>query len=187
METKSLNLLSLTIKRGEQPFPERPGADSVNHSVACTTQGKQLVSPTLSIAATSNDIVELFEYESTPFATQLRETANNIRKRTGKCVVDNGRDFSWCRDRLERGRFRRWVENECGFTIRTAELAITVWQYVEANDNSEIISAAAADNSVSGGGPIHASVSTGSSVELFHEGPATQSPRCKGMDVDRKG
>jgi hypothetical protein len=84
--------------------------------------------------------IKSFNYEATPYPNELRETAKNIRNRTSTCVFDNGRDFSGWKGQLERGQFRRWVENECGFTIRAAELAISVWQYAEANGNREIIS-----------------------------------------------
>jgi hypothetical protein len=140
MATKTSNLLSLKIETGEHLFPKCRGADDVNHPLNRTVQGGNLISATPDIAATPNDMVELFEYEATPFTTQLRETAKNIRKRTVKCVLDNGRDFSTSKDKLERGQFRRWVETECGFSMRTAELAITVWQHVEADGNREIIS-----------------------------------------------
>ena len=92
------------------------------------------------ISTNPNEISTPFDYASVTFPTELRETAEAIRKRTAKRVIDNGRDFSRWHDDLERGQFRRWFEGECWFSMRTAELAIMVWKYVEANDNYEIIS-----------------------------------------------
>jgi hypothetical protein len=88
-----------------------------------------------------NNLSASFNYDATPFANDLRETARNIRRRTAMCVLDNGRDFVMWRDRLKPMQYRHWVEEECGFTVRTAELAMMVWRYVEeASDRREIIS-----------------------------------------------
>ena len=74
-----------------------------------------MTSADINVSARPNEIIPPFDYEMVPFANELREAAEKIRKRTAACVIDNGRDFSEWRDHLKPGQFRRWVESELGF------------------------------------------------------------------------
>jgi hypothetical protein len=78
--------------------------------------------------------------EDCDLANELQETANRIRRRTGSCLIENGRDLLRARAVLKHGQLRRWVEGECGLTMRLAQLAMRVAEYADASDKGEIIS-----------------------------------------------
>lgn len=79
------------------------------------------------------EILPPFDYGTVPdVADELRAAAIQIRHRSAKCLVDNGRDLIKWRDLLPHGRFRSWVATECGFSVRLAELAMMVAEYVDA-------------------------------------------------------
>jgi hypothetical protein len=87
------------------------------------------------IATTAKDIqavavmpkpCEPFDYgEVAPdIATALRAQASRIRDMvtvTTSAVIQIGNDLIAVKLALESGKFRRWIESECGFSVRTAE------------------------------------------------------------------
>lgn len=71
---------------------------------------------------------------------ELRDTAIRIRQRTVQCLLDNGRDLLRARDRLAHGLFRKFVEDECGLTVRVAQMAMRAAKYADTSGKHEIIS-----------------------------------------------
>jgi hypothetical protein len=84
-----------------------------------------------------NDAISAFDYAPlAKIADELRETAARVRKRTMSCLIDNGRDLLRWRDQLK-GRFHRWVEEECGLNVRTAQLSMMVAEFVDTHGGHE--------------------------------------------------
>lgn len=96
----------------------------------------------IDLSARPNELMAQFDYGAFPeFASGLQRAAERIRNRTTKCGIENGRELRKWREKLEHGQFGRWVKSECRFSLRTAELVMTVAEYVDSeNGKSEIIS-----------------------------------------------
>ncbi len=79
---------------------------------------------------------EVFNYRSVDDSTakQLRLQADRIRSavtRTTASIIEIGVELGAVKKRLEHGAFTRWVEVECGFTIRSAENYIRAAEFAD--------------------------------------------------------
>jgi hypothetical protein len=99
----------------------------VTHLVVISNSAERFVSDKRSVSATLD---ERFSYDGLPadYADSLRKQAMTIRNRMKsatttmiQAIVETGRDLRAVKQRLEHGNFCKWVEIECGFTIRTAQ------------------------------------------------------------------
>jgi Protein of unknown function (DUF3102) len=104
-----------------------------HHDAPCrSSNSAQVVSDKPSVSATLD---ERFSYEGLPadYADSLSKKAMTIRIRMKgatatmiQAIFETGRDLMAVKQRLEHGNFCKWVETECGFTIRTAQNYIKV-------------------------------------------------------------
>src|SRR5207248_139343 len=116
----------------------RNGADTPHGAAqTCPGEAQKVARRSADIPVVDEEASPGFDYAAVPkIADDLRETAARVRKRTRTCLIDNGRDLLKWRDELK-GRFHRWVEEECELTVRTAQLAMMVAEYVDANGGHE--------------------------------------------------
>jgi hypothetical protein len=77
-----------------------------------------------------------FDYAAIPpeTATALRAQACRIRtavKSTTETILQVGEDLIAVKQSIEHGRFRAWIEAECGFSVRTAENYIRAAEFAD--------------------------------------------------------
>jgi hypothetical protein len=77
-----------------------------------------------------------FDYGALPpsDAADLRDRAERIRRHTHAAVVEVGRDLLAAKARVGHGCFQTWVEADCQLSLRTAERAMCVAEFVDKND-----------------------------------------------------
>jgi len=78
-----------------------------------------------------------FDYGALPAsdAADLRDRAERIRQHTRAAVVEVGRELLAAKTRVGHGCFQAWVKADCQLSLRTAERAIRVAEFVDKNDN----------------------------------------------------
>jgi Protein of unknown function (DUF3102) len=82
-----------------------------------------------------------FDYGSLSpeMAEALREKTDRIRhqvKAAATAIVWIGRDLTAVKQMLEHGQFVRWVDSECGFSIRTAQNYMRAAEFLEGKSAS---------------------------------------------------
>jgi hypothetical protein len=91
--------------------------------------------------AISIPTVEAFNYAAldADVAGRLRLQAERIRDRvkaTTASIIEIGNDLIAVKQHLEHGAFTRWIEAECGFSIRSAEHYIRVAEFSEGKNET---------------------------------------------------
>jgi Protein of unknown function (DUF3102) len=91
----------------------------------------------------TNETAGAFDYSMLPaeVAEALRNQTKRIRDRlrnTMEAIIEIGRDLLAVQEKLEHGQFCKWVEAECGFTVRSADNYMNVARM--AADNLETVS-----------------------------------------------
>jgi hypothetical protein len=102
-----------------------------------TCEQEQVPTASPGVAVVGNNATAGFDYAPlAKIADELRDTAARVRNRTMSCLIHNGRDLLRWRDQ-SKGRFHRWVEEECGLGVRTAQLSMMVAEFVDTHGGHE--------------------------------------------------